>query len=134
MILSHGGDIVIGDDCSVNPYSILYGHGGLKIGDKVRIASHTVIIPGNHKFGRVDIPIFRQGVTMKGIVIDDDVWIGANCTILDGVSIGKGAVIGAGSVVTRDVEPFSVVAGVPARVITTRMNKGQTGCLVSWQK
>jgi acetyltransferase-like isoleucine patch superfamily enzyme len=120
MILSYGGDIVIGSHCSVNPFSILYGHGGLKIGDHVRIAGHTVIIPAEHRFEDPNIPIAHQGATKKGIVIEDDVWIGTHCSILDGVTVGRGAVIGAGSVVTRDVSPFSVVAGVPAQRIRTR--------------
>lgn len=123
MILSYGGNIEIGNDCSVNPFSALYGHGGLKIGDHVRIASHTVIMPANHRFEETNIPICKQGATKKGIVIEDDVWIGTNSTILDGVTIGRGTVIGAGSVVTRSVRPFSVVGGVPARTIRMRITE-----------
>jgi len=120
MILSYKGNIEIGDNCSVNPYTILYGHGGLKIGNGVRIAAHCVIIPSNHKFERLDVPIYQQGEISKGIIIEDDVWIGAHCSILDGVRIGKGCVIGAGSVVNKSLPDFSVAVGVPARVISKR--------------
>lgn len=120
LLLSYGGRIRLGDDCSVNPYSILYGHGGLSIGNGVRIAAHTVIIPANHRFDDATQPICKQGLSMKGITIEDDVWIGAGVRILDGLIIHRGAVIGAGSVVTRDVPPFTVNAGVPSRVIANR--------------
>jgi acetyltransferase-like isoleucine patch superfamily enzyme len=120
MLLTYKGDIRIGANCSVNPYAILYGEGGLIIGDGVRIAAHTVIIPSNHNFKDPDVPIFRQGHTQKGVVIGDDVWIGTHCTILDGVTVGNGCVIGAGSVVTKSIPEYSVVAGVPARVLYNR--------------
>jgi acetyltransferase-like isoleucine patch superfamily enzyme len=120
MILSYGGDIEVGDDCTVNPFCILYGHGGLKIGNGVRIASHTVFIPANHAFDDVEIPIWRQEETRKGIVIEDDVWIGTACKILDGVRIGRGCVIGAGSVVTESLPEYSIAVGAPARVIRNR--------------
>lgn len=115
-----GGSIELGDDCSLNPYSILYGQGGLKIGNGVRIAAHTVIVPSNHGFDDLTQPIFKQKSTGQGVVIEDDVWIGANCTILDGVRIAKGCVIGAGSVVSKSTEPFGIYAGVPARFIKKR--------------
>jgi len=120
LLSTHGGRIEIGDRCSINPNCCIYGHGGLKIGNYVRIAAGTIIIPANHGFEQIDIPICDQPLTKKGIVIEDDVWIGANCVITDGVVIGKGAIIGAGSVVTKDVEPYSIVGGVPARLIKKR--------------
>lgn len=120
VLRAYGGEITIGDNCSVNPYCVLYGGGGLKIGDRVRIAAHTVIVPSNHIFSNPDLPIKDQGLSCKGIAIEDDVWIGAGARILDGVKIGRGAVVGAGAVVTKSIEPFSIVAGVPARVVGTR--------------
>jgi acetyltransferase-like isoleucine patch superfamily enzyme len=120
MIQSYGGNIEIGDDCSINPFCILYGHGGLKIGKGVRIASHAVLIPANHTFDDLDTPIWRQPETRRGIVIEDDVWIGSGCKILDGVRIGRGSVIGAGAVVTSSLPEFSIAAGVPARVVRNR--------------
>ncbi|MBV5329482.1 MAG: hypothetical protein JZU65_17965 [Chlorobium sp.] len=99
---------------------MLYGHGGLKIGDNVSIATGSVIVPANHNFTRRDIPFKLQGSTGHGIVLEDDIWVGANVTILDGCRIGKGAIIGAGAVVTKDVAPFSIVGGVPAQFIKER--------------
>lgn len=72
-ILTHGGDIVIGDKLTLNAYSILYGHGGLRIGNSVLIAAHTVVIPANHVFERTNIPIKAQGLTKQGIRIGSDV-------------------------------------------------------------
>ncbi len=120
LLLSYGGDIELGENCSVNPFCVLYGLGGLKIGNGVRIATHTVIVPANHGFDDPDTFIFRQAETRKGIVIEDDVWIGSGCRILDGVCIGRGSVIGAGAVVTRSIPAYSIAAGVPARVIGQR--------------
>lgn len=115
-----GGRIELGAFCTVNPYCVIYGHGGLVAGDYVRIAAHTVIIPANHVFEATDVPIARQGLTKEGIRIGRDVWIGSGCRILDGVVIGDGAVLAAGAVVTRAVEPMTVVAGVPARPLKRR--------------
>jgi acetyltransferase-like isoleucine patch superfamily enzyme len=121
MLLTHGGDIRIGDNCSVNPFTIIYGCGGAHIGDNVRIAAHVMIVPENHKPGTDAVPLRLSGTTRKGIRIEDNVWIGAGAKILDGVSVGRNAVVGANSVVTRSVPANSTVAGVPARVLKTRM-------------
>lgn len=118
-----GGSIVIGRECSINPYCVIYGHGGLRIGDFVRIATHSVIIPANHVFDSVDVPIYRQGLTRKGIVIGCDVWIGAGVKILDGVSIEDGAVVAAGAVVNSDVGGNQVVGGIPAKKIGERIKR-----------
>jgi acetyltransferase-like isoleucine patch superfamily enzyme len=117
---SYGGDITIGDYCSINPFCILYGHGGLAIGRDVRIAAHVVIVPANHVFADRAKPIREQGLSCKGIVIGDDVWIGAGARILDGVKIANGSVIGAGAVVTRSTEPYGVYVGSPARLVAER--------------
>jgi len=114
------GSIVIGSNCSINPCCVIYGHGGLTIGDYVRIAAGTVIIPANHRFDDLDRPISRQGLHLKGIQIDDNVWIGSGCRILDGVHIASGCVVGSGSVVTKSLPRNSVAVGVPARVIRYR--------------
>lgn len=114
------GWIKIGSNCTVNNYAILYGHGGLEIGDNVRIAAQVVIIPMNHIYEDPDTPIWRQGIKAKGIKIEDDVWLGAGAEVLDGVTIGRGSVIGAGAVVTKDIPPYSVAVGVPAKVIKKR--------------
>ena len=120
LILTYGGTIDIGENCNINPYTIIYGHGGTKIGNNVLIAGHCMIIPNNHIFSDKNIPISKQGCIAKGITIEDDVWIGHGCSILDGVTIGKGSIIAAGSVVSKSVEAYSVVAGVPAKKIKER--------------
>ena len=90
------------------------------IGNDVRIAAGTVIIPANHGFKDTSQKICDQDINAEGIFIADDCWIGAGATILDGVSIGKGCVVGAGSIVTKSVEPFSIIAGNPASMIGKR--------------
>ena len=120
VLASYGGDIILGDDVSINPYTILYGHGGLKIGTGTRIAAGTVIIPANHQYADPEKLIKDQGLTFEGIVVGYDVWIGTGVMVLDGVHIGDRAVIAAGSVVTKNVEPYAIVAGVPARRIGWR--------------
>lgn len=119
-LLTYGGNIVLGNCCSVNPYTVLYGQGGLIIGNNVRIAAHCVIIPSNHNFSDRTRPITEQGTTDKGIRIEDDVWIGCGVRILDGVTISTGCVIAAGSVVTKSTVPYGVYAGVPAKLIKMR--------------
>ncbi len=120
LILTYGGNIKIGKNCSINPYTVLYGHGNLTIGDNVLIAGHCLIIPANHKFENLDVPINKQGEIRKGIIIEDNVWIGSGCRILDGVTIGTGSIVAAGAVVNKNVEPYTVVGGVPAKEIKKR--------------
>jgi acetyltransferase-like isoleucine patch superfamily enzyme len=120
MLLTYGGYIKIGEFCNINPFSILYGHGGLTIGNNVLIAAQTVMIPANHGFLRRDIPIMSQPHTLEGIAIEDDVWIGTGVKILDGCTVGTGTIIGAGTVLTKSVPPYSIVAGVPGKVIRER--------------
>lgn len=122
LFMTYGGNISVGSGCSINPYTIIYGHGaGTVIGNNVLIAGHCMLIPANHVFSRTDIPINQQGTRSNGIIIEDDVWIAAGCQILDGVTIGKGSIIAAGSVVNKSVEPYSIVGGVPAKLIKRRM-------------
>jgi acetyltransferase-like isoleucine patch superfamily enzyme len=120
LILSYGGHIKIGRNCSINPYTIIYGHGGTIIGDNVLIAGHCMIIPNNHNFLEKDKTIIQQGCSAKGIAIESDVWIGHGCSILDGTKISKGTVVAAGSVVNQDTSEYSIVAGVPAKKINSR--------------
>lgn len=122
-IYSWGGEVRIGDNCSINPYCLIYGTGGVTIGNDVRVATNTIIVASMHKFERTDISITKQGYEAKGILIGNDIWIGAGCRILDGVTIGNGAILAAGAVVTKDVPAYSIVGGVPAKVIRERKSK-----------
>jgi len=128
ILATYGGAIEIGDRVSINPYSVLYGHGGLRIGSNTLIAAHTVLIPANHNFAACDLPIREQGLTVKGIRIASNVWIGAGVRILDGVTVGSGAVLAAGAVVTTDVAPGLVVGGVPARPLRRRTESSHDAC------
>lgn len=114
--LPHSG-IKIGKDSLVGEYNVIRGQGGVEIGDRVYTSPFTQIIAVNHVFDDPDRPFVDQGITAEGIHIEDDVWLGSGAIITDGVRVGKGAVVAAGSVVTQDVPPHSVVAGVPAKPI-----------------
>ena len=109
--------IRIGRDSLVGEYSVIRGQGGVTIGDRVYTSPGTQIIAVNHIFNDPERPFVEQGITAEGIVIEDDVWLGSNCVITDGVRVGKGAVVAAGAVVTKDVPPHTIVAGVPAKVL-----------------
>jgi len=114
--LPHAG-IRIGRDGLISEYTVIRGQGGVTIGDRVYTSPMTQIIAVNHVFDDPDRPFVEQGITAEGIVIEDDVWLGAGAVVTDGVRIGRGAVVAAGAVVTADVPPHTVVAGVPARVM-----------------
>lgn len=94
ILRTYGGFIKMGHDCTINSFCVLYGHGGLAIGDFVHIATGVTIIPANHGFKHIGIPICKQPENQKGIKIEDDVWIGAKAVILDGVEISKGSIVG----------------------------------------
>ena len=114
--LPHAG-IRIGHDSLVGEYTVIRGQGGVTIGDRVYTSPMTQIIAVNHVFDNPRQPFTAQGITAQGIVIEDDVWLGAAAVITDGVRVGKGSVVAAGAVVTCDVPPLTVVGGVPARVL-----------------
>ena len=109
--------IKIGRDSLIGEYTVIRGQGGVMIGDRVYTSPFTQIIAVNHVFDDPKLPFADQGITAEGIVIEDDVWLGAGSIVTDGVHIGKGAVIAAGAVVTTDVEEHTVVGGVPAKPI-----------------
>lgn len=115
--------IEIGQDTFIGPGVCIAGPGNIKIGKQCLIAAHTGIYANNHNFADPSKSIRSQGVTRLGIVIEDDCWLGDGVKVLDGVTIGKGSVIGAGAIVTKDIPPFSVAVGVPARVIKNRDGK-----------
>ncbi len=109
--------IRVGSGTFVGESVVVRGQGGVTIGDSVLIAPLAKILAVNHNFRDVTRPVIDQGITGKGIVIEDGAWIGAGAAILDGVRIGRGAVIGANAVVTKDVPAHSLAVGVPATVI-----------------
>lgn len=110
--------VCIGSNTTINRNSII--EGAVTIGTDVSIAPNVVIVGSNHVFSDSTRTIKSQGAISKGIIIEDDVWIGANATILDGTHIGRGSVVAAGAVVNKNVPPMTVVAGVPAKVIKNR--------------
>lgn len=120
VIAPSGGRISIGENSLVNASGMLIGHGSVDVGTDVLIGPHTTIVAGNHTFDDPDTPIVQQEVAGKGIEIRDDVWIGANCTVLDGVTLGEGSIVAAGSVVTESVPARAIVAGAPAEKIDDR--------------
>lgn len=118
----HGGKVIIGDytyifaNCNLNGYV-----GNVRIGNYVMISAHCGFAPYQHKLDDLSRPMSTQKLTSKGdIVIEDDVWLGMGVKVMDGVRIGRGAVIGANAVVTKDIPPYSIAVGVPARVIRKR--------------
>lgn len=109
--------IKIGCQSLIGEYTVIRGQGGVTLGDRVYTSPFTQILAVNHVFSDPDRSFVEQGITAEGIIIEDDVWIGAGAIITDGVKIGKGAVVAAGAVVTKNVLPHTVVAGVPAKPI-----------------
>jgi len=121
IIRSFVNEVRIGEYTQINPYTVIYGGSGVFIGDNVMIAPHCMIAAGDHDYKQLEKSIRQAGNLTKGpITIEDGVWIGANCTITDGVTIGHDAVVAANSVVTKDVAPYDIVGGVPAKVIANR--------------
>lgn len=111
--------ITIGDDALVSHHCIFAAHERIEVGNGVLFGPYCYVIDANHGLAK-EVPIQSQPVTSKPVVIGDDVWIGTRAVITAGVRVGDGAVIGAGSVVTHDVEPFTIVGGAPARKIGMR--------------
>ncbi len=115
-----GGRITIGNHVQVSRNCYINGAGGVEIGDDSMLGPNTVIVSVNHLHDRIDLPIRKQGVAKAKVVIENDVWLGANTSIMPGVTIGKGSVIGAGAVVTKDIPAFTLAVGIPARAVGKR--------------
>ena len=109
--------ITIGRNSLVGEYTVIRGQGGVQIGDRVYTSPFTQILAVNHVFDDPTRSFVEQGITAEGVVIEDDVWLGAGAIVTDGVRVGQGSVVAAGAVVTKDVPPRTVVAGVPAKVV-----------------
>ena len=113
-----GSNIEIGDNTGLGINCYI---SNAKIGNNVMMGPDVLYIESNHRFDLTDVPMIEQGnAPEKGLIIGDDVWIGSRAIFLPGVSVGNGAVVGAGSVVTKDVPEWAVVAGNPARIIRYR--------------
>ena len=117
-----GKNIEIGSNSGIGIGAKIFGCdiGEVIIGNNVMMSPDVVILTMGHKYDNIEIPMCNQGAFDTTVVIDDDVWIGIKAIILPGIKIGKGAIVGAGAVVTKDVLPYSVVGGVPAKVIKSR--------------
>lgn len=114
------GRIEIGYRTYIGPYTCIAGPGPVVIGQQCLISSHCGIYGNNHVFDDPDAYVRNQGFTCKGITLEDDCWLGTGVRVLDGVTIGQGSVIGAGAVVTKDIPPYSIAVGIPAKVIGKR--------------
>jgi acetyltransferase-like isoleucine patch superfamily enzyme len=111
----------MGSRSYIGANAVIGAGGGISIGSDVLIGQSLNLHAESHNIRETDRSIREQGVSFRGIVIEDDVWIGSKVTILDGVTVGRGAIIGAGSVVVKSVRPYEVVVGVPATVLRSRL-------------
>ena len=123
-LIREGENVTIGDNCLINHNNLLQAgkseYGKIIIGNYVHTGVNVLFMAFNHGFYTRDIPTKEQDYMDAPIVVEDDVWIGAGSIILSGVTIGKGAIIAAGAVVNKDVPPFAIVGGVPAKVLKYR--------------
>jgi len=120
IIANKGIGLSNSNNSAIGSYSYIGARGEIRIGNDVIMGPMVTMFSENHNYKRLDLPIRKQGESRKGIIIEDDCWVGTGSTILDGVTVGQGSVITAKSAVTKNVEPYSVVAGVPAQQIKRR--------------
>ncbi|WP_277422331.1 acyltransferase [Minwuia thermotolerans] len=120
VIIGGYGHFIVGNDTAINEGCIITAMEKVEIGANVMLAPRVYLLDVDHRFERRDIPISKQGYLVRPVRIEDDVWIGTGAVITKGVTIGRGAIIGANSVVTRDVPAYAIAAGVPAMVVKGR--------------
>jgi acetyltransferase-like isoleucine patch superfamily enzyme len=120
IIIEAGSELIIGDNVFVGSYSNIRVTGKMNIGDNCRIAQFVSLINGNYSFMDRNTPIKDQPYQKGFLIIEDDVWIGVNAIVLSNVKIGRGAVVGAGSLITKDIANYSVVVGNPQKLIKVR--------------
>lgn len=120
VIRNMGEGLVIGNNVGIAQNCFIQVRGQVSIGNQVILGPNVSLFSENHVFDNPDLPVSVQGETRKGITIEDGVWIGSRATILDGVTIGKNSIVAAGSVVNKNVAPYSIVGGVPAKIIKSR--------------
>ena len=118
--INTGENLNIGDDVNFSYGVLVTTGGGVTIGDRVLIGYRSQILSGNHHIPPKPERIHGSGHDMKPVVIENDAWIGGNCIVMPGVTIGEGAIIAGGSVVSKSVAPFSIVGGIPAKLIRER--------------
>jgi acetyltransferase-like isoleucine patch superfamily enzyme len=117
---THSYGLSIGSGFSINTGALIDGRGGILIHDNVMVGPNVVIVSSTHDFQQTETPMNKKDHILAPVEICDDVWIGANAVIMGGIKINRGAVIGAGAVVTHDVPEYKIVGGVPAKVIGER--------------
>ncbi len=117
----------VGNHSNIGAYCYIGCSGGIEIGENVLMSPNVNLYAENHNFARPDIPMKEQGVTWEPIMVEDDCWLASGSTVLAGVRIGRGAIVAAGAVVTKDVPPYAIVGGVPASVRGWRNPDEQVG-------
>ena len=115
-----GDGLEIGNNSNIGPFNYIGCSGKITIGNNVMLGPRVSIYAENHVFDNTELTIKEQGVKKQFVIIEDDCWIASNVVILSGVTIGQGSVIAAGAVVTASIEPYSIVGGVPAKLIKKR--------------
>jgi acetyltransferase-like isoleucine patch superfamily enzyme len=126
ILYCQNGDIYVGDNSNIGSNCQIFSANLVRVGRNLLMGAYSYIIGGGHNFQDPEIPIIEQGRTAKGITLEDDIWVGADVKILDGLTIGKGSIIGAGAVVKDNVPKYAIVGGIPAKIIGDRkMKKGE---------
>jgi len=133
ILTCHNGDIVLEDNVNIGFNCVISSLSSIVIKKNHLMAAFCYLVGGDHESDRTDVPVLFQGRTSKGIMIDENVWLGAGVTVLDGVRIGRDCIIGAGAVVSKDVPEFFVAAGLPAKPMWDR-RKGKDGSETSKRK
>jgi acetyltransferase-like isoleucine patch superfamily enzyme len=115
-----GEGLIIGNNVGIAQNCFIQVRGKVVIGDNVIFGPNVSIFSENHCFSDPEMPVSMQGVSRKGVTVEEGAWIGTRAVILDGVNIGKNSIVAAGSIVTKDVPPYTIVGGIPARIIKNR--------------
>ena len=123
ILFQSSGEIIFGNNSFCGEFSVFGCNEKIQIGNNVMIAQSVTIRDTDHNFERTDIPMIKQGIITSPVIIEDDVWIGHGVTITKGVTVGKGSIVAAGAVVTKDIPPYSITGGIPAKVIRSRDDK-----------
>jgi acetyltransferase-like isoleucine patch superfamily enzyme len=122
VIRNIGEGVIIGSNSAIGAYSYIGGQGGIRIGENVIMGPRVNFHSENHNYEDLHIPIRLQGETREGIIVEDDCWVGAGSIILDGSYLEKGCIVAAGSVVNKQFPAYSIVGGVPAKIIRSRIS------------